>query len=416
MKSTLFNTVRACGATTLALALAACGGSGDGNGNGGTVTPPPPVVAQSITLSGDATQVLPAGKPVALTATLATPATVTWAISEGPGTLSATTGANVTYTPPTAGVATATQVVIKASAGDASKTYRVTVYPEPGTPGLSLVAGLLNGTSAADVDGTGAQARFHQAVNLYKDAAGNIFVLEDPDERVTNNNANGVAVRKITPAGQVSTLVRGQAPHLHNGLTRPRSVIADANGTVYFSMIQENAPLDHRSICGAAIYKLGANGAMTQFAGSGQESGYNQPTQPDGTGTAAGFCDASLAGFDGDGNLYAVDTVRIPDTSQNKATYRKITPQGVVTTISALPDGITIGAPDGFQYVSLDHAIYRKAADGSQTLVAGVPGVNVNRPGPLPGSLDSPVTITPTGPASFIVIANSAILKLVLPH
>lgn len=237
MKSTFSNTVRACGATTLALALAACGGSGSGNSNSnsGTVTPPPPVIAQSITLSGDATQVLPAGKPVALTATLAAPATVAWTISEGPGTLSATTGASVTYAPPPTGVATATQVVIKASTGDASKTYRVTVFPEPGAPGLSLVAGLLNGTSTADVDGTGAQARFHQAVNLYKDAAGNIFVLENPDERVTNNNANGVAVRKITPAGQVSTLARGQAPHLHNGLTRPRSIIADANGTVYLA-------------------------------------------------------------------------------------------------------------------------------------------------------------------------------------
>lgn len=181
-------------------------------------------------------------------------------------------------------------------------------------------------------------------------------------------------------------------------------------------MIQENAPLDQRSICGAAIYKLDANGAMTQFAGSGQASRYHETSQPDGTGTAAGFCDANLGGFDSDGNLYAVDTALIAGTAQSKALYRKITPQGVVTTISALPDGITPGAPDGFQYVGTDDAIYRKAADGSQTVVAGVPGVQGNRLGALPGGLDSPFVIQPTGPASFIVVANSAILKLVLPH
>lgn len=84
-------------------------------------------------------------------------ATVNWSL-DGPGKLSATSGASVTYSPPADGVRANTPVLVKASAGDVSQAYRLTLYPDPGAPGLRLITGTLG--SIGKLDGSGADARF----------------------------------------------------------------------------------------------------------------------------------------------------------------------------------------------------------------------------------------------------------------
>ena len=162
------------------------------------------------------------------------------------------------------------------------------------------------------------------------------------------------------------------------------------------------------------IYKVGAQGGMTVLAGS-LVTGNSTPA--DGTGSAAVFGHPRLLGMDGAGNLYASD---YGATGNPPATlYRKNTPQGVVTTIAALPAGLN-AAPDGATYSadSTASVIYRTGADGSKTVAAGVSNVRGTRLGALPGGLDFQYSgdVVPAGPGSFAVISGAAVLRLVVPH
>jgi hypothetical protein len=397
---------RPCGALLLTLMLASCGGGG-GDSPPVVAPPAPPAATQSLTLTGDASQVLAGGKTVTLTATPAVAATVAWSIDQGPGTLSATSGASVTYTPPAGGVSANTPVLIKASAGDVSKTYRVTVYPDPGKPGLSLIAGALSNVApATEAEGTTATARFIGPRSITADLAGNLYVLDD----VALGHATAY---KITPAGIVTRILDSTA------LDQPGQILAGPDGTLYITQIQNLGTYPRYYPGGAAIHKL-IDGTPQLFVGTHSQMG---PSMADGQGAAATFYNPELLGFDADGNLYAVDGS--PYVNSGAAVYRKITPQGLVSTVSAAPAGLRL-APDGQRYyASSSGLIYRWEADGSQTVVAGTVGESGYSVGPLPGKLiDTPLylgstvrlAITPTGPGSFAVVSGNAILKLVLPH
>ncbi len=105
------------------------------------------------------------------------------------------------------------------------------------TPGG--VATALTGSSSETgfTDGTGAAARFNLPSALATDAAGNILVAD------TSNNA----VRKITPAGVVTTIAgkpgaSGVQPGpLPASLTLPRGIAVHTDGTIYVT--SENAIL-----------------------------------------------------------------------------------------------------------------------------------------------------------------------------
>jgi hypothetical protein len=242
--------VRACGAAALLVMLAACGGGGTNNtaGGGAAPPPPPPVATQSITLAGDASQVVAGGKPVTLTATPAVPASIAWTIAEGPGTLSAASGANVTYVPPAAGVSANTPVVIKATAGEASTTYRLTVYPDPGAPGLSLIAGTVGSTG--NLDGKGAAARFGNIIDMSADANGNLLVLDayrtDDFDYIVSTR-----LRRVGADGEVATLP---------------ALPAAAGTALSVSVAPDNiALLLANTADGLAVYRVQADGAAAQW-------------------------------------------------------------------------------------------------------------------------------------------------------
>ncbi|HEU4852371.1 MAG TPA: hypothetical protein VFT37_09480 [Telluria sp.] len=218
-----------------------------------------------------------------------------------------------------------------------------------------------------NVDGAATVARLGSVRGLAIDAGGNIYAND-----IVNN-----AVRKITPAGMVSTFA---------SLPGPATAIAvDAAGNVYAALgtaVHRFAPSGAGTVLlaaddstpghlagiaamavgkdgnvyvaedhGCSVRKITPAGVMTTFAGKSEEWG-----STDGVGEQARFCQYFANGLhglvaDSAGNLYVSDT--------SNGTVRKITPGGEVSTIAGRAavaghvDGsggaVRFGSQNGFQ-------------------------------------------------------------------
>ncbi|WCT12445.1 MBG domain-containing protein [Mucilaginibacter jinjuensis] len=176
------------------------------------------------------------------------------------------------------------------------------------------VTTLAGGTSNTGYkDGVGSAAYFYNPKGLTTDAAGNIYVADQGNNRI----------RKITPDGTVTTFA-GNGQGFTNGaaasatFNNPTGLVFDVKGNLYVSDMYNNA-----------IRKITPGGQVTTFAGG------NYGTSTDGIGTAAIFSFPSGLTIDAAGNLYV--------TEFNGNTIRKITPGGNVTTVT----GSTSGYADG---------------------------------------------------------------------
>ncbi|WP_342117085.1 hypothetical protein [Pseudoduganella sp. OTU4001] len=245
-------------------------------------------------------------------------------------------------------------------------------------------------------DGPAAGARFAVPDAITADVAGNVYVIDHPGKNEYPPPfwaaQRGMAIRKITPEGQVTRTA------LNNDTGTPSGIVADRAGNLYISDIQRFG--NHGASTGSAIYKLGLDGTFSVLAGCPPSRDCRGPVA-DGAGPVARFAGAQLVGLDADGYLYVND-------GGNPTIVRKVAPDGATTTISALPAGIG-AAPDGNRYIVRDSTVVQIASDGKETVVAsGLSGRPRTSPtGPL---------ITPTGPRSFALIAGEAVLKLVLPR
>ncbi|GAB2849992.1 hypothetical protein GCM10027277_17710 [Pseudoduganella ginsengisoli] len=323
----------------LALALTACGGGGGGSSSTPNPAPTPP----SITLASTSSQTLSGGKPVALSATVSSGDAVTWELAAGaPGSLSATSGNAVSYVPP-ASVTAITRVDIVAKAGGASKTVSVTLYPEPGAPGLSHIAGSLGGQGY--VDGAGTAARFNAIADLAADSTGSLYVLEQS------------MLRKVSAAGVVTTLTMKDSGQAKVGALR--AIAAGNNGAVLFIdsvgadtyYLRQLAAdgsvttlLQHPLLAGAKALVAGPNntvyvmrdrsivlagtGTATVLAGDENDTSFSQA---DGQGSVARFATLAAMALDRDGNLLV---------AQDKS-LRKVSPGGMVTTVLQTATGGT---------------------------------------------------------------------------
>lgn len=221
-------------------------------------------------------------------------------------------------------------------------------------------------------DGAATTAKFNFPTDVAIDSSGNLYVADS-----ANN-----AIRKISPAGQVSTLAgtAGAAAGLVDGtgaaarFNTPTGVTLDSSGNVYVAdynnqVIRKitatgivstlagtgkttgvldgqgyilspslfNNPTGLSINTAGTIFvadtdnnlirKIAADGTVTTFAGSSTAQG-----RADGTGTAASFTDPTATALDSNGNVYVADTTN--------HTIRKITPAGVVTTFAG-----TVGTP-----------------------------------------------------------------------
>lgn len=162
-----------------------------------------------------------------------------------------------------------------------------------------VVSTLAGNGTAGSADGTGSAARFNEPIGITVDASGNVYVADYINS----------LLRKVTPAGVVTTL----AP-----ITNIFGVCVDAAGNIYCAQYGQHI-----------VSKYSAAGAYSVIAGT-TTSG-----TADGTGTAARFNFPAGITVDGSGNLYVTETIN--------HRIRKITPAGVVTTIA----GSTAGYADG---------------------------------------------------------------------
>ncbi len=181
---------------------------------------------------------------------------------------------------------------------------------------VSTFAGSIQGTA----NGSGSAAQFSNPGNLAVDASGNLYVSE-----VTNHR-----IRKITPAGQVSTLAGSVFGFAEGSGTAakfdgPGGMAIDQSGNVYVA-----DPGNNR------IRRVTPLGLVSTFAGNATKGSVN------GTGTAAQFAVPSGVAIDASGNLYVTDF--------ENHLIRKITPAGLVSTLAGSTQGTADGTGTGAQF------------------------------------------------------------------
>ncbi|WBX70964.1 MBG domain-containing protein [Tenacibaculum retecalamus] len=184
-----------------------------------------------------------------------------------------------------------------------------------------VVSTLAGSGTAGFLDGTGALAQFNYPNGVAVDILGNVYVAEGSNRRI----------RKITAAGEVSTLAGSGASGSANGsgtaaqFKFPTGVAVDVSGNVYVADQD-----DHR------IRKITVAGVVSTFAGDGT-AGFL-----DGTGVAAKFYQPNGIGVDALGNVYVVGTDH---------RIRKITTAGVVSTLAGNgTSGFTNGSGTAAQF------------------------------------------------------------------
>lgn len=198
---------------------------------------------------------------------------------------------------------------------------------------LVLVAG--QNTSGAALDGSGAAARFRAINDMVVAPGGDLYV------------ADSTQVRKVTPAGVVSTLAGGLAVRagtdgqgLAAGFGSIRSMTLDGAGLVVLDGAQNN------------LRRVGFDGTVNTLAATPALRG-----SVDGIGSAARLSTIGTLAADADGNLYTIDT--------DMQVLRKTTPEGSVSTYAGQA-GVR-GATDG----ALASALF----DAPHTVAAGRDGV-----------------------------------------
>ncbi|MGL2967530.1 putative Ig domain-containing protein [Flavobacterium sp. XGLA_31] len=161
--------------------------------------------------------------------------------------------------------------------------------------------------SQVSSDGFGTSASFNRPQGIALDSSGNLYVAD----------FFGNKIRKITPAGDVTTLAGSGGQGASDGagavatFYEPVGIALDAAGNVF---VADRG--NHK------IRKITPDGQVTTFAGSGSIGA------ADNIGTLASFYSPNGLAFDTSGILY------VADFYNHK--IRKITPDAVVTTLAGI--------------------------------------------------------------------------------
>jgi sugar lactone lactonase YvrE len=162
----------------------------------------------------------------------------------------------------------------------------------------TIVGGYAAGTGAYTGDGGAAlSARLDHPYDVDYDAAGNLYIAD----------ANNHVIRKVTPAGVISTVAgtgmgHGTTTGLFSGdglpavtasLNWPTGVRVDGIGNIFIA--------DHGN---NRIRKVNTSGIMSTYAGNGV---WGYGTGDGGPATAAVITEANSLVIDKDGNLYVTD-------------------------------------------------------------------------------------------------------------
>ena len=220
-------------------------------------------------------------------------------------------------------------------------------------------------------DGSGKVAQFSFPNGVACDKDGNVYVAD---------TAN-CAIRKVTPAGVVTTFAGHPGPGHDDGIGTaasfhfPYGLCFGPSGNLYVADTQNN--LIRKITPGAAVSTIAGNPEQVKVGDITSNLGTS-----DGTGSAARFYYPYDIAADNNGTLYVVDT--------NNHTIRKITADSVVTTFAgkALPRNLRDGPPAEAQFIRIqdmaadalgnivlidDRMIRKISPNGTVSTVAGGP-------------------------------------------
>jgi sugar lactone lactonase YvrE len=247
--------------------------------------------------------------------------------------------------------------------------YSQSVYSQPYT--FTTLAG---NAGYGIADGPGSTARFNNPSGVARDGAGNLYVADSYNH----------TIRKITPAGEVSTLAglaessgSADGPGATARFYYPSAVAVDSAGNLYVA-----------DTYNFTIRKITPSGEVSTVAGQAGFLG-----SADGTGSNARFYYPRGVAVDSTGNLYVADT--------SNHTLRKITPAGEVSTLAGLagasgsadgpratarfylPRGVAVDST-GIVYVAdtENHTLRKVTPAGVVSTLAGVAGASGSADGP----------------------------------
>ena len=256
-------------------------------------------------------------------------------------------------------------------------------------------------------DGTGAAARFNDPHGVAIDPSGNVVVAD----------TGSSTLRKVTPAGVVTTFAGTPLGFGSDDGTQataqfrsPSSVAYDPSGNLFV------ADTNNRT-----IRKIAPDGTVSTYAGMTGVQG-----TVDGTGIHAGFSDPQGIATDAAGNVYVADPL--------VHVIRKITTDRVVTTlagqvgVSGAADGAGTSATfSGPESIAVDasgnllvadgenHAIRKVAPDGTVSTLAGnatAPGSNDGTGAAAGFGMPLALTVDPRGNAYVLDVLTSTLRKV----
>jgi RHS repeat-associated protein len=180
-----------------------------------------------------------------------------------------------------------------------------------------VVSTLAGSGTASSVDGTGTGATFNQPFSVVTDASGNIYVTDRA----------GAKIRKVTPAGVVTTFAGSGTATFADGtgsgasFNAPTGLAIDKSGSLYVTDEANNR-----------IRKVTPAGVVTTLAGTGAQGSAN------GAGNASTFYLPFAIAADAGGLVY------VGDFTTNL--IRKIVASPYTVT-PALPAGLTLNSATG---------------------------------------------------------------------
>ncbi|MEN1784922.1 MAG: cadherin domain-containing protein [Bacteroidota bacterium] len=251
---------------------------------------------------------------------------------------------------------TATQHTITVDVSDGSGTFpdtTITINVTDVAEGITTVS-TLAGSTQGNANGTGNNARFNTPRGILVLNNGDAFIVDSANK----------AIKRVTAAGVVTSVVSS------NAFGTLRDIVMDDVGNLYLSDTGKHV-----------IWKLTVDLSFppnisyvrSVFAGLEDTSG-----AADGTGTDARFDQPRGLAIDTDDNIFVAD--------RGNARIRKITPAGVVSTISTFnnansqPEDVAVAA-DGTLYVSdfRFHFVGRISANTTTIIsIVGNPAVSGN--------------------------------------
>jgi sugar lactone lactonase YvrE len=269
---------------------------------------------------------------------------------------------------------------------------------------------------SGNADGQGAAATFSFSTYVAMDTAGNLYVSD------SGNNE----IRKVTPAGAVTTLAGSPGPSGLGGnvngtgtaalFDNMSGIAVDKSGNVYVA--------DHNNYL---IRKISPAGVVTTFAGNTAEVLAGAGGM-DGTGTAATFDDLQGLAVDSSGNLAIAD---------GRANIRTATPAAVVSTLAGslnhvagsqdglganalfnYPGGVAVdGGGNIYVADTMNNQIRKVTPAGAVTTIAGNAGVA----GSADGTGEAATFNAPTGIALdgsgnlFVADTNNNLIRMITP-